>query len=84
VTATTELSCRELIELVTEYLEGALPAADVARFEEHVSSCSGCRAYVEQMRRVIELTGRLTPDAVSPHAERALLDAFRDWKQVRI
>jgi anti-sigma factor RsiW len=64
---------------VTDYLEGALPAAERTRFEEHIGRCDGCRVYLEQMRRTIELTGRLTPDVVSPDAERALLDAFRGW-----
>jgi anti-sigma factor RsiW len=75
-----QLSCQELVELVTDYLEGALLPAERDRFEEHIARCDGCRVYLEQMRRTIELTGRLTPDAVSPDAERALLDAFRGWR----
>jgi anti-sigma factor RsiW len=75
-----QLSCQELVELVTDYLEGALPAAERTRFEEHIGRCDGCRVYLEQMRRTIELTGRLTPDALSADAERALLDAFRGWR----
>ena len=73
------LSCQELVELVTAYLEGALPAADEARFEEHIGRCDGCGTYLEQMRATIRLTGRLTPEAVPPEAERALLSAFRSW-----
>ena len=75
-----QLSCQELVELVTDYLEGALSAEDRARFEEHIGGCDGCRVYVEQLRQTIELTGRLAPDAFSPEAERALLDAFRGWR----
>jgi anti-sigma factor RsiW len=75
------LSCQELVELVTDYLEGAMPPADRARFEEHIAGCDGCAAYLEQMRATIRLAGRLTPDAVPPEAERALLSAFRSWSQ---
>ena len=78
---TTEaLSCQELVELVTDYLEGALPAEDMARFEEHLAPCDGCRNYLEQMRETIRLVGTLTPASLSPEAEGALLAAFRDWK----
>jgi anti-sigma factor RsiW len=75
-----QLSCRELVELVTDYLEDALPAEDRARFDVHIGGCDGCIAYLEQMRTTIELAGRLEPEHVSPEAEAALLGAFRDWK----
>ena len=75
-----QLSCQELVELVTDYLEGALSAEETARFEEHLGRCTGCAAYLEQIRQTIELTGRLTPESLSPEAERALLDAFRGWR----
>jgi anti-sigma factor RsiW len=76
---TEALSCQELVELVTVYLEGALPSEDRARFEEHIAGCDGCARYVAQMRTTIQLTGELTPEAVPPEAERALLSAFRSW-----
>jgi predicted anti-sigma-YlaC factor YlaD len=75
-----QLSCQELVELVTDYLEGVLPGEERARFEEHIGPCSGCREYVEQMRTTIELVGRLEPAALDPEAERALLRAFRGWR----
>jgi anti-sigma factor RsiW len=74
------LSCQELVELVTSYLEGALAQDERAGFEHHIEGCTGCHEYVRQMRQTIELTGRLTPADVSPEAERKLLAAFRDWK----
>jgi len=74
------LSCRELVELVTDYLEGALDPADVARFEAHIGGCDGCTGYLEQMRQTIRLTGTLTLDDVTPEAEAALLEAFRGWR----
>lgn len=74
-----QLSCQELVELVTDYVEGVLPADEHARVDRHLETCQGCRTYVEQMRQTIELTGRLTVDDVSPEAELALLEAFRGW-----
>ena len=73
------MTCRELVELVTDYLEGALPDGDRARVEEHLLKCDGCGAYVEQMRQTIRLTGRLGEDDVAPEAREKLLAAFRDW-----
>lgn len=75
-----QLSCRELVELVTDYLEGDLPAEEHERVGRHLETCQGCHAYVEQMRQTIELTGRLTVEDVSPEAEAALLEAFRAWR----
>jgi anti-sigma factor RsiW len=74
------LNCRELVELVTAYLEGDLSSGERKRFDAHLSACDGCTMYVEQMRRTIELTGTLRSDDVSREAEDALLRAFRDWK----
>jgi len=81
VTETVEqLSCQELVELVTDYLEEALPPEDRARFEAHLEPCEGCTTYLDQMRTTIELVGRLTPEHLDPEAEVVLLRAFRDWK----
>jgi anti-sigma factor RsiW len=77
---TAQLSCQELVELVTDYLEGVLPEAERARFDEHIGGCTGCRQYVEQMRATIELTGTLGPADLSTEAEQTLLEAFRSWK----
>ena len=74
-----QLSCQELVELVTDYLEGALSEAETARFESHIGRCDGCNVYLEQVRQTIVMTGRLSEDALTPEAERALLDAFRGW-----
>jgi anti-sigma factor RsiW len=75
-----ELSCKELVDLVTAYLEGALDPAARARFEQHMAECPGCQAYVEQMRTTIRLVGTLTEDAIEPAVSQALLAVFRDWK----
>jgi anti-sigma factor RsiW len=75
-----ELSCQELVELVTDYLEGALPSELHDRFERHIAHCSGCQTYLQQMRATIRATGTLTVDSVTPDAESTLLDAFRGWR----
>ena len=75
-----QLSCQELVELVTDYLEGALAPEEAARFEAHIGRCTGCAAYLEQFRQTIVLAGRLTPESLPPEAERVLLDAFRGWR----
>ena len=74
------LTCIELVELVTDYLEDALPAPERARFEAHLGECEGCVAYVEQIRETIVLTGRLRDEDISPEALGPLLDAFRAWR----
>lgn len=76
-----ELTCKELVELVTAYFEDALSADERLRFERHVSVCPGCSAYVEQMRQTITLVGELREQDVSPTAEQQLLQAFRGWKR---
>ena len=73
------MSCRELVELVTSYFEGALALEDRLRFEHHLAGCDDCTTYLEQMRRTIELTGTLRIDDVSPQAEAKLALLFRDW-----
>ncbi len=62
--ASNELTCKELVELVTDYLEGVLPPAERRRFEEHLAGCQGCWNYLQQMRATIRLTGQLTEEAI--------------------
>jgi hypothetical protein len=76
-----ELTCQELVELVTDYLENALAKPERARFEAHLAGCQGCTIYVEQARRTIRLTGRLTEAALPPAALDEFLSVFRNWKQ---
>jgi len=75
-----ELTCKQLVELVTDYFEGALPTAERACFEAHLAGCRGCRAYLAQMRRTIRTLGALTEESIAPPAREHLLRAFRDWK----
>jgi anti-sigma factor RsiW len=76
-----QLSCQELVELVTAYLDGALSPQDRTRFEAHIAECDGCQGYVEQIRVTIALSGTLDPDQLDPAAEERLVEAFRDWKR---
>jgi predicted anti-sigma-YlaC factor YlaD len=76
-----ELTCKELVEVVTDYLEGRLSPAERVRFEEHVAFCSWCRTYLDQMRETVRLTGTLREDDLSPEARDGLLRAFHDWKE---
>jgi anti-sigma factor RsiW len=78
-----ELSCQELVELVTHYLEGRLEGSERVRFEQHLAACEGCRTYVEQMRQTVALLGTLTGDSLGSPAKEKLLAAFRDWKRDR-
>jgi anti-sigma factor RsiW len=75
-----EMTCQELVELVTEYLEGTLPQVDRARFETHLRDCPYCVTYLEQMRITIDALGGLDEEQLSREARDALLSAFRDWK----
>jgi len=74
-----ELACREVVELVTAYLEDDLDAAARERFEEHLVFCDGCENYVEQMRTTIRLTGSVE-DELPAELEAKLLEAFRGWR----
>lgn len=75
------LTCRELVELVTDYLEDTLPAADRARFESHLAGCAGCRRYLAQMNATIKVMGALTEENIPARGRDELLEAFRDWKR---
>jgi anti-sigma factor RsiW len=74
------LSCRELVELVTDYLEGTLDRRTRSRFERHISGCPHCTAYLDQIRETVRLTGMLREDQLEPRAREELLAAFRTWK----
>ncbi len=75
------LTCRELVELVTGYLEGSLSRRDRVRFENHIAGCTNCTLYLEQFRETIRLTGTLRESDVSPEAEATLLAEFQAWKR---
>ena len=78
---TPELTCQELVELVTDYLEEAMPASERARFEAHIVDCPYCDAYLDQMGRTIRVVGDQPVITVAPETEAELLRRFRSWKQ---
>ncbi len=80
-TGLPEIPCRELVELVTEYLEDRLLTVDRIRFEAHLAECGACRTYLEQFRQTIRALGRLPEESLSPEAQRALVAAFRGWSR---
>ena len=74
-----EITCRELVRIVTEYLEGALALDERTRFEQHLVYCKGCSVYLRQMRDTLRGTGRLSEESVPPSARDELLRAFRSF-----
>jgi len=75
-----DMTCTQIVELITEYLEGGLSGADRERFEEHIGFCDWCLAYLDQMRQTIATVGRLRDEDLPKELEQNLLTTFRDWK----
>ena len=73
------LTCIELVELVTDYLEGNLDADERARVERHLAGCDACTAYIDQMRVTIAVVGRVREEDLSDEAKAELVAAFRGW-----
>ncbi len=76
-----DLTCAEMVTLMTEYLEGTLSAEARARFEAHLMKCDGCDRYLEQMRQTLRAVGTLNEQNIAPESKEKLLEAFRDWKR---
>ncbi len=79
--ASNPMVCQELVEVITDYLEGVLPAAERSRFEAHLAICPACRFYLDQMRRTIAILGTLRAEDLPPETQANLLTAFRSWKE---
>lgn len=75
-----EMPCQDLVEVITDYLEGALPEEDHIRFEEHLAVCAKCREYVEQFRRTIAAVGSVSEPELDQQTRESLLAAFRGWQ----
>ena len=75
-----DLPCQEVVEMVTDYLEGALSPADRRRLERHLVGCPHCTEYLAQMRETIRLAGRLTPQDLTPEMRTDLMDLYRQWR----
>jgi anti-sigma factor RsiW len=77
-----DMTCNEIVEVVTDYLEGAMPQPDRQRFEAHLESCPFCTEYVVQMRQVAGSLGGLREDSIAPEKRESLIEAFRGWRDV--
>jgi anti-sigma factor RsiW len=77
------LTCKEMVELVTDYLEGALPLDMRRRFDQHLTACDPCITYVEQMRQTIATLGKISEESVPQPALDTLLEHFRRWPRER-
>ncbi len=75
-----DLVCQQAVELVNDYLEGALPRAERKRYERHLRGCPNCTAYLDQMRVTIAATGRLTPEDLTPEARQEFTELYRAWR----
>jgi anti-sigma factor RsiW len=78
--AVRDLACQEIVELVTDYLEGAMDPALRASFDAHLSGCRHCPHYLEQMRATIRVAGTITADDLPPDLRAGLLEAFRGFR----
>ena len=76
-----EMTCKELVERVTEYLDGTLAADLRMKMEDHLSRCDGCTNYLEQMRQTIRLTGQVREESLTSQQRDDLLRLFRDWQK---
>jgi len=77
------MTCRQVVELMTDYIEDALSSAERARFEEHISGCDGCRAYLAQLQTTRRIMGSLADEPVPAVVEKELLEAFRSWRSTK-
>jgi predicted anti-sigma-YlaC factor YlaD len=77
------MSCKELVEVITNYLEGTLHRKDRIRFDAHLGKCPWCRNYLDQMRQTVRMLGSLGPEPLAPEVRERLLEAFRDWRAAR-
>lgn len=75
-----QLPCQQVVEMVTDYLEGTMPAADRRRFEHHLAGCPHCTEYLAQIRETIRLAGRVTPEDLTPGMRTELTDLYRRWR----
>jgi anti-sigma factor RsiW len=77
------LTCQQVVEIITEYLDGVMEPSRRARFEAHLAGCDGCAAYLEQFRTTLAVVGRLDAGDVPAPVMAELLSAFRNWAEDR-
>jgi Putative zinc-finger len=74
-------TCREVVELATELIEGTLPPHERTLFELHLNFCDGCFTFIDQIRETTALASRLDEDLLPEQLKGQLVQAFRDWKR---
>ena len=74
------ITCQEVVELVTDYIEGSMHPDRATLFEHHLNFCDGCIWYVDQLQKTIETVGRIEEEELPPETREKLLTAFRDWR----
>ena len=79
--ASEDITCKELVELVTDYFEDRMPADRRLRFEEHIAFCSPCAEYLEQMRQTITVAGALREEDLDQQSRDAMLNVFKDFRR---
>jgi anti-sigma factor RsiW len=77
----SEIVCQQWVEMVTDYLEGALPPKLQQAADRHLAGCPHCREYLEQMRRTITMASALRDEDVPDDVVEALTRAFSDYRQ---
>jgi anti-sigma factor RsiW len=78
--STQDLACKEVVELVTDYLEQTLSHDERTRFEQHLALCGGCKEYLREIRSTIDLSRKLAEGSLAPKVRDDLLNLFRNWK----
>jgi anti-sigma factor RsiW len=78
-----QITCREMVELMSDYLDGSLDAPERARFEAHLASCDGCTRALEQLRATVRVTGSLREEPIADEQRELLRAVFRDWRSGR-
>jgi anti-sigma factor RsiW len=76
-----ELACQQVVEMVTDYLEGAMPRSQRRRLEAHLAGCEHCSEYLDQMRATIRLTGRLRSEDLAPEMREEFIEIYRRWRE---
>ena len=76
-----EITCRQAVAFVTEYLDDALSTPDRARFEAHLAECPSCNEYVKQIRVTVAVSGRVREEDLDPRARLDLMQLYRRWRE---
>jgi predicted anti-sigma-YlaC factor YlaD len=79
-----EMTCKEVVDVITDYLEGTMGEADHLRFEAHLGECPYCQNYLDQMRGTVAALGALREDSIPAESREELIAAFRGWRERKL